>query len=309
MATDNFDHVAGVVRIDSIVLTPASCGTPTPTPTATTPPARSLNLSTRMLVQTGDQVGIGGFIITGSSPKQVLLRAIGPSLTQFGLPNVLADPVMELHGPYGFTTITNDNWKDTQQSAIMATGLAPTDDLESAILVTLQPNAYTAVVKGKNDTTGVGLVEVYDLDQAAASQLGNISTRAFVGTGDDVVIGGFILGGGNNTNVVIRGIGPSLGSFGIPNPLADPTLELRDSNGTLLAENDNCGQPPPPPCIPCPDKHGPLPVYACSAFDCSHSSSQESCMNAPLPPGLYTVILAGKDGATGIGLVEIYNLQ
>ena len=161
--------------------------TPTPTPTPTpnitpssTPAAQALNLSTRLRVQTGDNVGIGGFIITGSAPKQVLLRGIGPSLTAFGVPDALADPVMELHGPAGFTTITNDNWRDTQQAAIQATGLPPTNDLESAILATLNPGPYTAIVKGKNNTTGVALVEVYDLDQAAASKLANISTRAFV---------------------------------------------------------------------------------------------------------------------------------
>ena len=132
-----------------------------------------------MNVQTGDNVGIGGFIITGTVPKTVLLRAIAPSL---GLPGGLADPVLELHGPAGFTTITNDNWKDTQQAAIQATGLAPANDLESAILATLNPGNYTAIVKGKDNTTGVALVEVYDLSQTVMAKLANISTRASVGT-------------------------------------------------------------------------------------------------------------------------------
>ena len=136
-----------------------------------------------MLVQTGDRVGIGGFIVTGSAPKRVIVRAIGPSLSHFGVPNPLADPVLELHGPAGFTTITNDNWRSTQQAEIQATGLAPTDDLESAIVANLPPGNYTAIVQGKNNTTGVALVEVYDLDPAAASKLANISTRAFVSTG------------------------------------------------------------------------------------------------------------------------------
>ena len=192
-----------------------------------------------MLVQTGDRVGIGGFIITGSAPKQVLLRGIGPSLAQFGVPNVLADPVMELHGPAGFTTIVNNNWRDRQATAIIATGIPPTNDLESAILETLAPGAYTAIVKGNNDTSGVGLVEVYDLGPAA-SQLANISTRAFVSTGANVMIGGFILGGGANSQIEIFGIGPSLAASGVSGVLADPTLELRDSNGALLASNDNC---------------------------------------------------------------------
>jgi hypothetical protein len=238
-----------------------------------------------MLVQTGDRVGIGGFIITGSAPKQVLLRGIGPSLAQFGMPGVLADPVMELHGPAGFTTIVNDNWRDAQAAAIIATGIPPSNDLESAILVTLPPGVYTAIVKGNNATSGVGLVEVYDLGPAA-SKLANISTRAFVGTGVNVTIGGFILGGGVNSQIVIRGIGPSLTAFGVPDALADPTLELRDSNGVLLAFNDNCEASSLPPTNPL-----------------------EACIDISLPSGAYTAILAGKNGGTGIGLLEIYSLQ
>jgi hypothetical protein len=242
-----------------------------------------------MLVQTGDRVGIGGFIITGSAPKQVLLRGIGPSLAQFGVPNVLTDPVMELHGPAGFNTIVNDNWRDTQAAAIIATGIPPTNDLESAILVTLAPGAYTAILKGNNGTSGMGLVEVYDLG-LPTSKLANISTRAFVGTGANVLIGGFILGGDANSHIVIRGIGPSLTAFGVPDALADPTLELRDSNGVLLASNDNCQGSPPPPLPPTPN---PL----------------EACIDISLPPGAYTAILAGRNGGTGIGLLEIYSLQ
>jgi hypothetical protein len=234
-----------------------------------------------MLVETGDRVGIGGFIITGSAPKQVLLRGIGPSLAQFGVPNPLADPVMELHGPAGFTTLVNDNWRDTQEELIIATGLAPTNDLESAILVTLAPGAYTAIVKGKNDTSGMGLVEVYDLGPAT-SQLANISTRAFVSTGDNVMIGGFILGGGDHAHIFIHAGGPS----GINPTLAGAALELRDGSGTLLAFNDNCESSvigPPNPA--------------------------DACIDITLPAGAYTAILAGKNGGTGIGLLEIYNLQ
>ena len=237
-------------------------------------------------MQTGDNVGIGGFIITGTAPKQVLLRAIGPSLTQFGVPNVLADPTLDLRGSNGALILANDNWKDTQQAAITATGLAPTNDLESAILVTLAPGAYTAVMKGNSNTTGVGLVEVYDLGPAT-SKLANISTRAFVGTGANVVIGGFILGGNSgNARVVVRGIGPSLAAAGVPNPLADPTLELRNSNGALLASNDNC-------------TGSPIPL----------TNPLEACIDISLPPGAYTAILAGKNGGTGVGLVEVYDVQ
>jgi hypothetical protein len=240
-----------------------------------------------MLVQAGDQVGIGGFIITGSAPKQVLLRGIGPSLTQFGVPNALADPVMELHGPAGFPTIINDNWRDGQDMGlgIIGTGLAPTDNLESAILATLDPGAYTAIVKGKNNTSGVGLVEAYDLG-SATSQLGNISTRAFVSTGNNVMIGGFILGGGGNSQIEILGVGPSLAASGVSGVLADPTLELRDSNGALVGSNDNCG-----------------------AMTIHPLDPAEACIDISLPPGQFTAILAGKNGGTGVGLVEIYNRQ
>ena len=256
-----------------------------------TPAAQAINLSSRMRVQTGDNVGIGGFIITGSAPKQVLLRAIGPSLTGSGVPNVLADPVLELHGPAGFATISNDNWRDTQPTAIQATGLAPTNDFESAVLVTLNPGAYTAIVKGKNNTSGVALVELYDLDQAAGSKLGNISTRAFVGTSADIVIAGFILGGNSgNDNVILRGSGPSLSGFGVPNTLADPTLELRNGNGALLAYNNDWGDnnPPVPPEI-------------------APGSPLESVIVSTLPPGLYTALLAGLNNGVGVGLVEVYD--
>ena len=164
----------------------------------------------------------------------MLLRAIGPSIT--GVPGVLADPVLELHRPGGLPTIINDNWRDdpAQEAAIIATGIAPTNNLESAIDATLNPGAYTAVVRGKNNTSGVALIEVYDLSQAVPAKLANISTRAFVGTGNDIVIAGFILGNNNGSpRIVVRGIGPSLTAFGVPNALANPTLELRDSNGAL----------------------------------------------------------------------------
>jgi len=258
------------------------------------PAAEAINLSSRMRVEPGDNVGIGGFIITGSAPKQVLLRAIGPSLTGAGVPDVLTDPVLELHGPAGFTTISNDNWRDTQSAAIQATGLAPTNDFESAVLVTLNPGAYTAIVKGRNNTSGVALAELYDLDQAAGSKLGNISTRAFVSTGADIVIAGFILGGNppqaGNDNVLLRGIGPSLSGFGVTNPLADPTLELRNSNGGLLAYNNDWRDtnPPVPPGI-------------------APGSPLESIIVATLPPGLYTALLAGRNNGTGVGVVEVYD--
>ncbi len=204
--------------------------------------AQSLNLSTRMRVETGDNVGIGGFIITGTAPKHLILRAIGPSLTQFGVPNVLADPVLELHGPGTFVTVTSDDWRDdpVQEALIKASGIPPTDDLESAIDATLPSGAYTAIVRGKDNTSGVALIEVYDLNYAVDSKLANISTRAFVSTGDDIVIGGFLLGGHSGEDrIVVRGMGPSLAAAGVPNVLANPTLELRDGNGALLVANND----------------------------------------------------------------------
>jgi hypothetical protein len=242
-------------------------------------------MSTRMLVETEDRVGIGGFIITGPAPKRVILRGLGPS-AGFAVPDALADPVMELHGPGSFATITNDNWRDTQETEIQATGIPPTDDLESAIVATLDPGSYTAIVKGKNNTTGVGLVEIYDLDQTATSRLANISTRAFVGAGAHITIGGFILGGGENAEIEIYGVGPSLAASGVSGVLADPTLELRDSNGVLLASNDNCGD---------------ISIHPLDPL--------EACIEISLPPGAFTALLAGKNGGTGIGLVEIYNVQ
>ena len=248
-----------------------------------------------MFVQTGDSVGIGGFILTGADSKRVLLRAIGPSLARFGVPSALADPVLELHGPSGFTTIINDNWRDTQEAEIAATGLPPTNDLESAIVVTLVPGAYTAVVRGKNNTSGVALVEVYDLNLSSGSKLGNISTRAFVNTGNDIVIGGFILGnGGGNDRIIVRGLGPSLAAFGVPNVLADPTLELRNSDGTLLiSDNDWIDNP--------------AQAAEITAAGLAPSNPKEAAIAATLSPGAYTALLAGRNNGTGVGLVEVYD--
>jgi hypothetical protein len=279
---------------------PTPTTTPTATPTATPTPAsaaQAINLSTRILVQTGDNVGIGGFIITGTVPKHVLLRAIGPSLAQFGVPDVLADPVLELHGPGAFVTITDDNWRDDpmQEALIIADGIPPTNNLESAIDATLAPGAYTAIVRGKNNTSGVALVEVYDLDQAALSKLGNISTRAFCGTGSDIVIAGFTLGNrGGDDRVIIRGLGPSLIAFGVPDALANPTLELRNSNGTLLISDDDW-------------QDNAAQAAEITAAGLAPGNDLESAIAATLPPGAYTALLAGLDDGTGVGLVEVYD--
>ena len=250
-----------------------------------------------MRVQTGENVGIGGFIISGTAPKHVLVRGIGPSLTAFGVPNALSDPVLELHGPDPFPTITNNNWQDdpAQAALILATGLAPTNDLESAIDATLNPGPYTAIVRGNNNGVGVGLIEVYDLSQAAAAKLANISTRAFVSTADDIVIAGFLLGNNSGvTRIVIRGIGGSLTLFGVANALANPTLELRNENGALMASNDNWGDDP-------------AQAAELTAAGLAPTDSAESGIAITLGPGQYTALLAGQGNTTGVGVVEVYD--
>ncbi len=253
-----------------------------------------LNISTRLQVLTDDKVLIGGFIVSGDEPKTVILRAIGPALADFGISDALADPVLELHAADGSLIMSNDNWKMDQESEIEMTGLAPTKDLESAILATLDPGAYTAIVSGKNGGTGVGLVEVYDLDATAASELANISTRGFVETADNVMIGGFILGGETGSaTVLIRAIGPTLADFGVADALADPTLELRDVQGTLISSNDNWKD---------------SQEDEIEATGLAPQDDLESVVFETLNPGAYTAIVAGQSGGTGVGLVEVYRL-
>lgn len=188
----------------------------------------------------------------------------------------------------------NDNWRDTQEEEIKATGIPPLHDAEAAIVVTLEPGNYTAVVGGKNESTGVGLVEVYELDRGGSSRLGNISTRGSVQTGPDVVIGGFILGGNEgNANVIIRGIGPSLVKFGISNPLVDPTLQLRDGDGALLMTNDDW-------------QDDPDQTVQIRASGIPPEDERESAIAASLRPGNYTATLAGRNDGTGVGIVEVF---
>lgn len=253
-----------------------------------------LNISTRMRVLTGDNVLIGGFIITGTVPKKVIVRAIGPSLSTAmpPVPGALADPVLELHEPSG-TVITNDNWKDTQEAEIIASTIPPTNDFESAIVATLDPGNYTAIVSGKNGGTGVGLVEAYDLDRAAG-RLANISTRGFVDTADNVMIGGFIIGGDTAADILLRAIGPSLTDQGVPNALQDPTLELHDGNGNTLTSNDDWKE---------------THQAEIEATGIPPTNDRESALISTLAPGSYTAIVRGKNDTTGVGLVEVYNLQ
>jgi hypothetical protein len=270
------------------------------------------NISTRAFVQTGNDVMIGGFIVQGTGPKTVIVRAIGPELTPFGIPNALADPTLELHNGNGALIASNDNWQTTvigglitsnQVSAIQNSGHAPTQPSESAIIATLQPGNYTAIVHGVSNTVGVALVEVYDLDPDASSILGNISTRAFVQTGDDVVIGGFIVQGTGTKRVIVRAIGPELTRFGILNALADPTLELHNGTGALIASNDNW-------------QHtvigGIITADQVSAIqNGGHVPTQpsESAIIATLQPGNYTAIVRGRNNSIGVALVEVYDLQ
>jgi hypothetical protein len=240
---------------------------------------------------------IGGFIITGNTPKKVLIRGMGPVLANFGISNFLADPVLELRGSGGGLITSNDNWKDSQRTEIQATGLAPGDDREAAILTTLTPGAYTALLTGKGGTVGVGAVELYDLNTGGDSQFGNISTRGLVQTGNNVLIAGFILGNSTaNEHVAVRGLGPSLSQFGLSNVLADPTLELRDSNGALLIANDDW-------------ETDPVSAAAIVANNLAPSNPKESAIYTSLPPGAFTAVLAGKNGGIGIGTVEVYNLK
>ena len=256
-----------------------------------------MNLSTRLRVETGDNVMIGGFIITGNVDKPVVLRGLGPSLSKFGLTDLLLNPVLQLRGPNGSVLFTNDDWKDTQRSQIEGTIFQPSDDHESVIVISLSPNPYTAILSGKNQSTGIGLVEVYDNNSAVDSQLANISTRGFVQTQDKVMIGGFSLGGNTGAaRIAVRGLGPSLARSGLANVLADPTLELRNPNGTLMIANDDW-------------ESDPVSAAQLTANGLALSNPKESGIFATLPSGQFTAILAGKNGGIGIGMIEIYNLK
>jgi uncharacterized delta-60 repeat protein len=273
--------------------TPTPSGTPIPTPTPSKA-AGAVNLSTRLAVGTGDDVLIAGFIITGDAPKKVILRAIGPSLNVEGAPlsGAMLDPVLELHDS---TTLlqTNDNWRTSQKQAIEQSGVAPTNSLESAIVATLEPGNYTAIVKGKGGSTGIGLVEVYDLDPGGGAQLANVSTRGKVQTADDAMIGGVIVGGERPANVLVRAIGPELTERGVAGALADPTLELHDSEGDLLVSNDDWKS----------DQGKKI-----SDSGIPPSDPRESAIVRMLNPGAYTAVVRGKDQTTGVALVEMYML-
>ena len=280
------------------------------------PPAQLGNISTRAFVQTGDNVMIGGFIVQGTGPKRVIIRAIGPELgaPPYNIPNALANPTLELHNAAGALIGSNDDWQHTiiggvitrNQVAIFRTAATLRRiHRESAIIADLPPGNYTAIVSGVNNMTGVALVEVYDLSANTASILGNISTRSFVQTGDNVMIGGFIVQGTGAKRVIIRAIGPELGAppYNIPNALANPTLELHNGTGDLIASNDNWRT----------TIIGGI-ITSSQVRDIINSGyaprdGRESAIIADLPPGNYTAIVRGVNDTTGVGLVEVYDLH
>lgn len=258
------------------------------------PDERLLNISTRLAVQTGDNVLIGGFIITGKTSKRIIVRGLGPSLASQNVQGALDDPTLELHS--GSTVVAADNnWKDSQEAEVRGTGIPPSDNRESAIVRTLNPGKYTAVLAGNGGTTGVGLVEAYDLDQSVPSRLANISTRGVVGTQASVLIGGFIIGpdAGGTPHVILRAIGPSLTDQHVQGALQDPILELHDEQGHTLATNDNWQQ---------------SQKAEIEATGIPPSDPRESAIVARLKPGKYTGVVRGKNDTTGVALVEVYNI-
>ena len=288
--------MVGTVIVSNSTPTPSPTATPTPTPAGT---SRLGNISTRGLVQTGSGVTVAGFIVTGTDSKTVVLRGLGPTLSQppFNIPGTLADPTLQLFDGSGHPMWFNDNWKDTQQAQIQATGRAPPNDFESAILQVLPPGNYTAILSGKNGTTGVGLVEVYDISPGVFAQLTNVSTRGFVGTGQQVMIGGFITSGGNGAaQVVVRGLGPTLSQppFNLSGTLADPVVTLVDGNGNVVQNNNDWKN---------------TQQAAIQATGLAPPNDLEAAVLATVTAGHYTAILSGNGSATGIGLVEVYTLR
>jgi hypothetical protein len=284
-ALDGFGHI----NAEAAVVAPV----PTATPSASPPGVKLVNISGRVAIGTGNDVGIGGFIMKGTTSKKVLIRALGPSLSGAGIANPLQDPVLELHDSSGAVT-TNDNWRSSQEGEIQQTGLAPSDDHEAVIIATLPPGNHTAIIKGAGNTTGVGIVEIYDL-QTDIGELGNLSVRANVQTGDNVLIAGIIIGAGEARRTVFRAIGPELKSFGVPTALDDTTLALHDANGLVITSNDNWKDAPNSADL--------------TATGLAPTIDAESAILTTLGPGKYTIIVRGANNTTGVGLAEAYKLE
>ena len=288
----------GTAATPTPTATPSATVTPTPQPSASpspTPPGQRqlLNIATRLRVQTGDNVLIGGLIVTGNGKKKVIIRALGPSLSQL-FSGALQNTTLQLY--QGQTLLAaNDDWKESQRQEIEQTGIPPSDDRESAIVYSLDPGSYTAVLSGRDNTTGIGVIEAYDLDEAADSKLANIATRGFVETGENVMIGGLIVGGSGTAQarILLRATGPSLAAAGVAGALQDPVMELRDQNGTLVRENDDWEE---------------TQRAGIEATTLAPQDPLESAILVELPAGNYTALVRGNDGV-GVGTVEVYNLR
>ncbi len=279
------DPSGGTVNNDATVLS---------SPHAITIGEGLVNISSRLTIGAGETQAIAGFIISANEPKDVLVRAIGPSLAQFGVAGVLANPALEIHNQTGALIASNSDWQDSQKTAIEASGLAPANAAEAAVRLTLAPGAYTAVMSGEADGGGIGLVEVYDLNPVSDSKLANISTRGFVGAQDDVMIGGFIIGGATGcSKVIVRALGPSLSALGVSGALADPALELHDANGALVTANDNWEE---------------TQALDLEATALAPSDPHESATLGWLTPGAYTAIVRSNTEQNGVGLIEVYCL-
>lgn len=263
------------------------------------PAPNLVNISTRALVGVGNNVLIGGFIVQGSQPATVIVRAIGNSLAARGVNAPLADTFLELRGPGNILIAQNDDWFDSSDAATIASyRLDPSNSIESALIRTLAPGNYTVLVRaydnGDGNLTGTGLVEIYDL-HTTNGRAGNISTRGQVLTGNDAMIAGFIIGPGPNKEIVVRGLGPSLATSGITNALANPTLQVINSSGNILRSNDNWQTD--------------VNANRVQAVGLAPTEPVESALDVTLPPGAYTAILRGQNGGIGVGLVEVYDLS